>query len=698
MGSTGYGVKERRARVGVDAGGTFTDICLRDPENGELRIWKVDSTPQDPSKAILAGVEQIVAMVPAADASPISIDYLGHGTTVATNALIELRGAEMGLITTQGYRDLLEIQRQRRPVLYDLQADKAQALIPRDRRLEVSERVLFDGTVASELSEEDVRAVAGRLRELGVKAVAVCFLFSYVEPKHELMVRRILAEELPDVYVSISHEVSPEYREYERLSTTVVNAFVGPGMARYLGRLRSQLGEMGMKSPPHIMQSNGGTISCEIAERQPVRTILSGPAAGVAGAIAVGRRAGVDDFITVDMGGTSTDVALIESGRAQRMSSTVVHGYPLKTSMLGIHTVGAGGGSIAHVDEGGLLKVGPQSAGADPGPMCYNLGGQAPTVTDANVLLRVLNPMHLLGGRMQIDASLSREGVSRLASRVELGVMEAAQGIVDIVVANMVRAIRTISVERGYDPKDFTLMAFGGAGPVHAGRLARALDMSRILIPRYPGILCSLGLLLTDTIRNLSVSSFLPLSDASVPSLAEKFAMLEQQASAWFAEENFPQGVRELERSLDMRYRGQSHELTVSCPPGPITPETIRILTENFEKAHFHAYSYAAQDEPMEITTIRLDAIGKTSFAGIERPPAKIEGGRSSIVDSREVFLPEMGGFVECPIHDRDLLASGSKIEGPAIIDQDGLHDACASGAGRDRRCLPQSPDRKCVT
>src|SRR6266540_6769178 len=396
-------------RVGVDSGGTFTDICLVDETSGEVRVWKVPSTPADPSRAIALGA--VEGLREAAHGAAADVSYFGHGTTVATNALIQHRGATTGLITTEGFRDLLEIGRQRRPHLYDLQADKPPVLVPRALRLEVAERMRHDGHLATPLDEEQVRAAVRQLERAGAQAIAVCFLYCYVDPRHEQAVRRIVEAEYPDVFVTCSHEVAPQFREYERLSTVVVNAYLGPVMAGYLARLGPRLAEAGVRVPPHITQSNGGVMSFETARAQPVRAVLSGPATGVVGGLEVGRLAGLRHLITFDMGGTSTDVSLVADGRPVLAGEMEVHGYPLKTPALDIHTVGAGGGSIAHVDRGGLLKVGPRSAGAQPGPVCYGLGNDEPTVTDANVVLGTLNPEHLLAGRMKIDRARAEAAI-----------------------------------------------------------------------------------------------------------------------------------------------------------------------------------------------------------------------------------------------------------------------------------------------
>jgi N-methylhydantoinase A len=496
----------------------------------------------------------------------------------------------------------------------------------------------------------------------------VCFLYSYVDPRHEQRARRIVEEELPGAFVTCSHEVAPEFREYERLSTVVVNAYLGPVMAGYIARLGPRLAAAGVGVPPHITQSNGGVMSFEAARSQPVRTVLSGPATGVVGGLEVGRLAGFRDLITFDMGGTSTDVSLIEDARPKLAGELEVHGYPLKTPALDIHTVGAGGGSIASIDAGGLLKVGPRSAGAAPGPVCYGLGSEEPTVTDANVVLQTLNPAHLLGGRMAIDRARAEAAIGRLADRLGLDVMTTAQGIVSVVTANMAKAIRVISVQRGHDPREYALVAFGGAGPLHAARLARELEIPRVLVPRNPGILCALGLLLSDLRTNYAQTRLMLVSDASLARMAETFEELERRAGEWFDREGIAPGARRLRRTVDMRYAGQNYELPVPFPDGRPGPALLAALTAGFERAHEQMYGYVAAEEPVQAVTFRLEAAGAVRHAEIRaHPPAATA---AAAAGRRDVWLAEAGKFVDCPVYDRERLAPGHGIAGPAVVEQ----------------------------
>ena len=654
-------------RVGVDSGGTFTDICLLEEESGALSVWKVPSTPEDPSVAISGGAREALDRFAGESALVV---FFGHGTTVATNALIQRRGARIGLITSEGFRDLLEIGRQRRPDLYDLQADKPEMLVPRDRRIEVPERILHDGAVLSRPSPETVLAAARHLAAMGVDALAICFLYSFRDPSHERLVAEIAARELKGVFVTCSHAVCPEFREFERLSTTVVNAFLGPVIKGYLSHLAPRLAAAGIQAQPHITQSNGGTITFETASEMPVRTVLSGPSTGVIGALETARAAGIEHIITFDMGGTSTDVSLVEAGRPRTTTEAEVHGYPLKVPMIDIHTVGAGGGSIAEVDAGGLLKAGPRSAGAAPGPVCYGLGNEEPTVTDANVVMQVLNPRELLAGRMPIDRDKAVAAVGRLAEGLGLDVNETAAGIVRVVTASMARAIRVISVQRGYDPRDYCLVAFGGAGPLHASRLARELEIPKVLVPRNPGILCALGLLLTDLRHDLSVSWRLRLDDLAQDEVRRAFERLKTDAAAWFEREGVAADRRRLAASADMRYAGQNYELNVPLQDMDEEAPLLDALRAGFEAAHQRLYGYTAPEEPIEVMTFRVEAYGLVDKPTLSASPDAGPDAKAARSGARDVYLPEREGFVTCPVYDRERLAAGNRIAGPAIIEQ----------------------------
>lgn len=652
-------------RIGVDTGGTFTDVCLIDG-SGATRVFKLSSSPDDPSNAIGAG---ILSILDRSGYSPADVRFVGHGTTVATNSLLEGRGAKTGVITTDGFRDLLDLGRQMRPSLYDLQVEKPRLLVRRYLRHEVPERILATGEVHVPLDVEAVRAAARRLAEDGVEAVAVCFLFSYLAPEHEDLAGAILAEELPEAYISLSHDVLAEFREYERLSTTVINSFVGPVMSRYTRRLKDRLAGAGIPVAPFITQSNGGIISLDVAAATPVRTILSGPAAGVVGATTVSLAAGFPDIITFDMGGTSTDVALISGGMAGLKMEQTVAGYPIRTPMLDINTVGAGGGSIAWIDGGGHLKVGPQSAGAVPGPSAYGNGGHEATVTDANVALGILSRKTLLGGEMTVDAGSADSAVDRVAGRLGLTREEVAEGIIGLATVNMARAIRVISVERGYDPRDYALVAFGGAGPLHAGRLARELEIPTILVPAIPGILCAFGLLAANMRTDFSRTLVVPAAVESLETINAGLQELRELAEAWFEQEAIASDDRAVQPVADMRYVGQNYELSVPLSSTSLDDESLAEALEAFHLAHDQSYGYSAPTEPVQIVTLRMEA------TGLVPPPAlplvatdgTLEEAR---IENRTTWLSESGGWTDVPVYDRGRLSAGLRFTGPAIVEQ----------------------------
>jgi N-methylhydantoinase A len=654
-------------RVGVDSGGTFTDVCLFEESTRRIEVWKVPSTPDDPSRGIANGLDEGVRRL---GASPADVSFFGHGTTVATNALIQHKGVKTGLITTDGFRDLLEIARQKRPDLYDLQADKSPILVSRDLRHEVPERVRYDGSIETPIDGEAVREAVRELKQAGVEAVAICFLYGFVRSEHEQLARDILAEEFPEAFASIAHEVAPEFREHERLSTTVVNAYLGPLMKGYINRLSQRLEALGLPVAPHLTQSNGGVISFHQAERLPVRTVRSGPSTGVVAAQALGRAIGIDNLITFDMGGTSTDVALLRGGLCDLTNEAHVHGYAIKAPMLDIHTVGAGGGSIVHIDSGGLLKVGPKSAGADPGPVAYGKGGTEPTVTDANIVLQTLNPHSILGGRMAVRQDLARDALQRIADQLGMDLMSTAQGVISVVTANMARAIRLISVQRGHDPRDYALMAFGGAGPLHAARLARELGMERIVVPRYPGIACALGLILTDLRTDFAHTRIQPLDEAALPALRDIFAGLQARADAWFDEEGIPADKRQRRRTVDARYAGQNYELPIALPDGELTADTLDLIARQFAREHQRMYGFVAEGEVIQLVTYRIEAAGIVEKAEFQPQAEAGPDASAALIGRRDVWLPERGGFVPTSVYDRDRLAAGNRISGPAIVEQ----------------------------
>ncbi|MDT2009954.1 hydantoinase/oxoprolinase family protein [Rhodococcus opacus] len=661
-------------RLGVDTGGTFTDVCLFDEDRKIFAITKVSSTPHDPGESVLTGVRDIIdregSRLGDGSQDIESIGFFAHGTTVATNALLQGTGAKTGLVTTAGFRDLAEIGRQRRPKLYDLSARKGDPLVPRDLRLEVPERVRYDGSVETALDLDAVRTQVRRLKDEGVEAIAVCFLYSYLRPEHERAVGEIIDEEFPDSFVSLSSDVLPEFREYERLSTVVTNAFIGPVMERYLSQLRQGLEKMGLRCVPKVTQSNGGMMSFPTAEALPVRTVLSGPSTGVIGAARVSAASGVDDIITFDMGGTSSDVSLVKNGVPSAATGLVMDGRPIHAPMLDIHTVGAGGGSIAWIDNGGHLKVGPQSAGADPGPACYGRGNHEPTVTDANVVLGVLNQTHLLGGRMPIDRELSFAAVDRLAGRLGMSRTATAQGIISVVTANMARAIRVISVQRGYDPRDYALVSFGGAGPLHSARLARALGMTRTIVPQRPGALSALGMLMSDLRSDYSITAVTPAVEDRAGDFTRVLTGLSTQADAWFESETVAPVDRSARAVIDMRYVGQNYELPVPVPAGPFDAVALKTLRAAFDELHEQRYGYASPAETVEAVTFRFEAVAVTPRLSFDVAELSEPDATPAVVGSRSLFLPEVGDYTDVTVYDRAKLRAGNELAGPALIEQ----------------------------
>jgi N-methylhydantoinase A len=653
--------------IGVDVGGTFTDLTLVDIADQTAYVHKVLSTPSDPSEAIMAGIATLLARV---NVSHEQVDYLAHGTTVATNALIEKKGAKTGLLVTAGFRDLLEIGRQMRPSLYDLHREKPVPLVPGHLRKETPERVYADGTVRTPLDLDATYQAIEELRQAGVEAIAVCFLFSYLNPQHEQRVVDELRGLMPNTFVSASHEIVPEFREFPRLSTTVLNAYLGPVMQRYLENFQAAVHDAGIARTPFVTQSNGGILSIRETTRAPVRTALSGPSAGVVGAAHIGMLSGFDNLISLDMGGTSADISLIYEGTPLSSVERSVEGWPSRIPMLDIVTIGAGGGSIAWIDDGGALKVGPQSAGANPGPVCYGFGGTAPTVTDANVVLGRINPQAIVGGAMRIDAEAAATAIrTQICDQTGLSLLDAASGIVDVVNANMVRATRLVSVERGYDPRDFTLMAFGGAGPLHAVAVAQELDIPRVLVPPSPGTLCSLGLLVTDIrtdhVRSLSL---VPGLD-TLPQIVALFDALDEEGQRVLDQESIPAEKRRFLRWIDARYQRQNYELAIPVVLDELTEQHLPLLLQRFHDEHLRLYDYVRPEAPVEFVNYRLTAIGELPKAPIPTYSPRANG-IPEPYHTRQVFFKEEQGFVACPLFERDQLMAKDRLSGPFIVEQ----------------------------
>ncbi len=654
-----------RVRIGVDVGGTFTDFCLLEAGTGALRVFKCPSTPHDQSDGIAAGLADLLGR---AGCSAAAVAFLAHGTTVATNALLEGTCIDVGLLTTRGFRDVLELGRQIRPDIYDLSADKPRLLVPGLWRLEVDERVAADGSVVTPLDEAQARAAIRRLRDERATAIAVCLLHSYANPVHERRVAALVREEHPDAYVSLSSEVMPEFREFERFSSTVLNSALGPVIRRYLRGLAGRVEALGAPEAPRIMRSNGGIMSIAQAEALPVSLLLSGPAAGVVGAIHVARQAGYDDVITFDMGGTSTDVSLVRAGQPTVGRTRQLAGYDIKQPMVDVHSIGAGGGSLARVDAGGFIQVGPESAGAVPGPACYGHGGGRPAVSDANLVTGRLGPGGLLGGAMALDAALAERALAKhVAEPLGVSALEAALGVIAVVNASMLGAIRRISVERGHDPRRFTLVAFGGAGPLHAAELARALQIPVVLVPEYPGVLSALGLLVSDVRSEFSATHVAETRAASRAGLDALFAPLVGEAASWLEGEGVPRPQRRIARAVDMRYIGQNHELTVVLPPA-LPGDAASELDRRFAALHRQVYGHGDR-QPTEIVALRALAVGAMPRPPRPRPAPGGPRRRQPAPASRRVALA-LGRNVMCPIVPRDALTVGERFSGPVIVEQ----------------------------
>jgi N-methylhydantoinase A len=650
-------------RIGIDVGGTFTDFVLADTRTGALSYFKVPSSPADPSLAIAQGTQEMLERFGVA---PADVAYFGHGTTVATNMVIERRGVTTGLVTTQGFRDVLAIGRQTRPSLYDYGVQKPAPLVRRYQRLEVDERVEASGAVLRPLDEAALAEVVRALVASGVESIAVAFLHAYRNPAHEQQARQVIARVAPDVHVSVSHEVLPEFREFERTSTTVLNAYVAPRMQHYLDRLRSRLVEVGVQVEPLTFHSNGGLMPMKTVEQFPVLTCLSGPAAGVVGSTVIGATAGIGEIITFDVGGTSTDVSLITGGRPSFTSDRLVAGYPVKMPMVDIHVVGAGGGSIARLDDVGALKVGPESAGAVPGPVAFGKGGTAVTLTDANIVLGRLNPTTLLDGRMRVDRDRAVAAIdAQIARPLGLSVEEAAHGILRIATANMSRAIRAVSTEHGHDPSDFVLFAFGGAGPLHAAEVAQECGVPCVLVPHEPGTLCARGILLADISRDFVRTQLAVLDEQSWHAMASATQEMLHQGEAWLAQEQVPATRRRFHRTIDARYRGQTHDIRVQVHA--VAPEDRATFIEAFHQAHRAQYGHDNPGLAIEIVTCRVQAVGLVDKEAGRAPPAP---DRVAQWSERDVYFGPDPGWVATRVYRRDSLAAGTVLAGPVVIEE----------------------------
>jgi N-methylhydantoinase A/oxoprolinase/acetone carboxylase beta subunit len=669
-------VEPRRSfHLGVDVGGTFTDLILYDEHTRRIQVHKLPSTPADPAIAIAQGVHEICDL---AGTDPSELSELLHGTTVGTNTILERSGARVGMITTDGFRDVLHIARHRKPYNFSIMQDipqQSRPLVLRQHRRCVVERVLTDGTILTPLVQESVERELRYLADQRVQAIAICLLGSFANPAHERRVRELTEELCPDAFVSVSSEISPQHREYERFSTTAINAYIGPRVGRYLNRLQESLQEAGMQRPPHLMQSSGGMTTFEEGHRSPVNLVLSGPAAGQLGGIDAARRSGFENMITLDVGGTSADICVAPGGQARmkHLLDSSIDGYPVIVPMLDIETIGAGGGSIATAEDGRVIRVGPRSAGADPGPAAYGRGGREATVTDANVVLGRLRPEAFLGGRMSLDAQLARSAVTAAVGEpLGLPAEQAALGVVAVTIHNMVNAIETNSVRKGYDPRDFVLVATGGAGPLHAAEIAQAIGIPHVVIPPHPGVTAAAGLLASDLRYERAATAWQDLAELDAVALQRQYEALEAAVREHLSAAGSELDRVELERWADCRYLGQGYELRVGAPTGRVDDGWSGAVREAFESRHEREYFGRFSDLGVQLVTIRVTGIGR--LPTLHWPRLQTAGDQIPRPQPRqhEVVFAVDGGAERLPtqILARVGLGAGDELAGPAVIEQ----------------------------
>jgi N-methylhydantoinase A len=649
-------------KLATDIGGTFTDLVYLDEQTGELGLAKASSTPPNFAQGIMDAIAK-------SGLDPAAVEHFVHGTTVVINALTERKGAKTALVTTAGCRDVLEIGRANRPDIYNLKFRKQPPFVPRELRFEVTERMNYKGEVVTPLDRASVERVAERIRAAGVEAVAVCFLHSYANSAHEEEAARILAACLPGVPVTASSEITKEWREYERTSTAVLNAYVRPVASAYLASLEQQLRDYGIVSPLDVMKSNGGTATFAVSREQPIHMVESGPVGGVIGAQAIGNAIGLPNLITLDIGGTTAKCSLIDHGEVKitteyRIERDQHHaGYPIKVPVVDIVEIGAGGGSIAWIDAGGALKVGPKSAGAVPGPACYGLGGTEPTVTDANLIAGRINPDYFLGGEIKVSVELARKAMQKIADALGVSVEDAALGVIRIANANMINALKLVSVRRGYDPRDFTLIAFGGGGAMHAAALAKELHIKRVLIPQAPGHFSAWGMLMTDAMQDFIQTTLVASTRDNLPKMREIFAGMEARARQFFAAAGYPVDAVQISRFLDMRYHGQEHTVRVPVASAHLD---VDVANARFHELHERAYTYRL-DSPIEVVNFHVVGIVPArkpelrAFAG---------NGGDGQMKSRRVVDYDEWGHLDSAIYERSNLQPGVSIHGPAVIEE----------------------------
>ena len=660
--------------VGVDVGGTFTDVIFADTESGRTEIHKVPTTPDDPSDGVSTAISGLCERH---NIAPTEINHLLHGTTIATNAILQHDGAKTGMITTRNYRDILHIGRHQRPEHYSIMQEvpwQDRVLVRRQHRLTASERIAPPtGQVLTELDEDEVRTAIQELKKADVESIAVCFLFSYLNPVHENRARELIEEEYPECFVTTSSSVSPQFREFERFTTATMNAFIGPKVRDYVNHLATRIGDDGIRADLHVMSSNGGVATAKMVSDRPVMTLLSGPAAGVLGGAWTGELSNRTKLITFDMGGTSADIGIVSDGTFAQASArdTWIAGYPLLVSMIDIHTIGAGGGSIAYADPGGGFRVGPRSAGAIPGPAAYGRGGKQPTVTDANVVLGRLDKDYFLGGEMSLDDTAAQQAITGLATELGLGVPDTADGILTLVTANMANAIRSRTVQKGIDPREFALIAFGGAGPLHAVDVARELGMSEVIIPPYPGITSAVGLLTTDLKYDTIRTEFQVSGEIDLQRLNSDLEEMERELTDQFLNDGLAESAISFQRSGDLRYVGQGYELRITFSDVSLDDDSLQEIFNQFHIQHRAEYGHDFPDSAIEIVNARVTGIGQMPKisqpedinSGTQESALMKSGGCMFRVDNR---LEEF----ETMFYQRDKLPLEHSIAGPAIIIQ----------------------------
>jgi N-methylhydantoinase A/oxoprolinase/acetone carboxylase beta subunit len=663
-------------RLGVDVGGTFTDLIYVDDESGQVLVHKLPTTPEDPSRGTVEGIQELTAE---AGQSPAALDQVFHGTTIATNIVIEHNGADVGMITTEGYRDILHIARHKKPLNFSNYQDlpwQRYPIVRRRYRRTVPERITGEGKVLVPLDEDAARDEVRRLKEAGVEAVAVCLLFSFLNPEHEERVAAIVRDEFPDAYLSVSSEVLPQYREYERFSTVCLNAYIGPTVARYVGRLEEELRALDVRTGVHLMTSASGVSTTDAAVKRPVNLLMSGPVAGVVGGIWAGSNAGYENVITLDVGGTSADIGLAQSGklRMKHLLDTKVGPYQAMIPMVDVDTIGAGGGSIAYVDQGGIFRVGPRSAGADPGPAAYGRGGTDATATDAMVVLGWLQPEAFLGGGMELRSDLARKAIEDGPARgLGVGVEEAAMGAIEILTHSMVQSIEENSVRKGYDPRDFALIAEGGAGPLFAAQIAVEVGTPNVLVPPYPGVTAAMGLLATDMVYEYAATTYQRLSALDAEELERRFADLEAEARAQLEDDGIPPDQMLIQRVVDARYAGQGYELRVDVGSGTIDEPWVEKLRADFHDIHEREYSRRFEESDIEVPNVRVRGVGLMPAL----KTAQMEQGDETPTDAAlrhegTAWFRVDGELRELPTryYDRAALKAGNRVEGPAIVHQ----------------------------